>query len=67
MLKTDKKHSKMLSKDAQEKLTEVLCRATNVIPNSFKLWQARINHLFEFDHEEAAEEAAFSEVINLIN
>jgi len=63
MLKADKKHGR----NAQEKLTEVLCRATNVISNSFKLWQARINHLFEFDHEEATEEAIFLEVINLIN
>ncbi|EZA47219.1 U3 small nucleolar RNA-associated protein 6-like protein [Ooceraea biroi] len=50
---------------AQKKLDEVLCGATDTIPDSVKLWHARINHLLESGKEEAAD-SVLSKVTNTL-
>lgn len=47
MLNTDKEES-------QKRLSQVLCEATDVIPNSVSLWYARTRHLLLSGQEKEA-------------
>ncbi|XP_034936563.1 U3 small nucleolar RNA-associated protein 6 homolog [Chelonus insularis] len=49
MLENDKK-----DENSQSKRYEVLCNATEALPNSIKLWCAKLKYLFNSDQEELA-------------
>lgn len=42
--------------NAQSKLYEVLCWATEALPESSSLWHARLHYLLSTDQEELADE-----------
>lgn len=60
MLSVDKEHDEGVRK----KLDEVLCGATDALPNSVGIWHARLNHLLQWGQEKEAY-AIFPKVINL--
>ncbi|XP_012284127.1 U3 small nucleolar RNA-associated protein 6 homolog [Orussus abietinus] len=57
MLNNDQK-----DENSQKKLHEVLCWATEAIPDSVSLWHMRLKHYFATDQEDSAS-AAFTEAI----
>ncbi|XP_011883955.1 PREDICTED: U3 small nucleolar RNA-associated protein 6 homolog, partial [Vollenhovia emeryi] len=50
MLSVDKKHDESVRK----KLDEVLCGATDAVPNSVRIWHARFNHMLQSGLEKEA-------------
>ena len=63
MLNTDQIH---MDSKAKDKLFEVLCWATEALPNSENLWQAKLNFLFSTNQENLATKT-FNKVIHFLS